>query len=137
MRSYYNAVWILFVAVLASGCPFEGTTKFSADTTDYTGDAIDSITVSTSGETLLNGRPATEEWRIKVFMNESFENLQQDMARGSGEYLASLAHLAKVPDVRQQAFFDHAMQQYAATVRIGRMTPEHLRLAVLNTWKHD
>jgi Protein of unknown function (DUF3015) len=137
MRSYYNAVWLVVLAVLAAGCPFEGTTKFSADTTDYTGDAIDSITVSTSGETLLNGRPATEEWRIRVFMSESFENLQQDMARGSGEYLSSLAHLARVPDGRQQAFFQHAMDRYGVTIRSGNITPEQLRLAVLTDWKAD
>ena len=137
MRRYYNAVWLVLLASLAAGCPFEGTTKFTGDTTDYTSDTLDSITVSTSGDTLLNGQPATDEWRIKVFVHESFDNLQQDMARGNGEYLASLAQLAKVPQVRQAAFFQHAMQQYGATIKTGKVTPDQLRLAVLSNWKTD
>jgi hypothetical protein len=136
MRLYDTGLWVIVVTVLVSGCTvFEGSTKFTGDTTDYTGDTMDSITVSTSGETLLNGQPATEAWRIKVFVHESFDNLQQDLARGNGEYLASLAHLVKVPDARRPAFFQHAMQQYGATVKAGRPTPEQVRLAVLSGWE--
>jgi hypothetical protein len=59
------------------------------------------------------------------------------LARGSGEYLSSLAHLARVPDARQQAFFRHAMDRYGVTIRSGNVTPEQLRLAVLTDWKAD
>jgi len=137
MRSYYNGTWVILLAVLTTGCPFKGTTKFTSDTTDYTRDTVHSITVSTSGETLMNGQPLTDEMRVRIFVQGSFENLQQDMARGSGEYLASFAHLAKVPAARQQEFFDHAMQQYGATSKTGNITAEQLRIAVLSNWKAD
>jgi hypothetical protein len=137
MSSYYNGVWIVLLAVLTTGCPFEGTTKFLADTTNYTHETIHSITVSTSGETLMDGQLLTDELRVKIFVHDSFESLQQDMARGSGEYLTSFAQLAKIPPVRRPAFFAHAMEQYAVRIRTGNMTPEQLRVAVLSDWKSD
>jgi hypothetical protein len=138
MRSHNSGIWMIVFAVWGAGCTvFDGSTKFTGDTTEYTSDTMHSITVSTSGETLPNGERLTDEVRVKIFVHKSFENLQQDVARGNGEYLASLAHLAKVPQVRQQAFFEHAMQQYAATIKSGNMTPERLRLAVLSNWTVD
>ena len=137
MRSYYDGVWVVLLAALVSGCPFEGTTKFSGDTTDYTHETIHSITVSTSGETLMDGRPLTDELRVKMFVHTSFESLQQDIVRGNGEYLASLAHLAKIPAVRQQEFFEHATRQYAAAIRTERLTPEQLSVVVMSNWKYD
>ena len=130
MRSYYDGVWVVLLAVLVSGCPFEGTTKFSGDTTDYTHETIHSITVSTSGETLMDGRPLTDELRVKMFV-------QTSLVRGNGEYLASLAHLAKIPAVRQQEFFEHATRQYAAAIRTERLTPGQLSVVVMSNWKYD
>jgi hypothetical protein len=137
MRSYYAGVLVVLVAVVSAGCPFKGTTKFFGDTTDYTHDTMHSITVSTSGETLMDGQPLTDELRVRMFVDSSFENLQQDTARGSGEYLVSLAELAKVPTVRRQEFFDHARQRYAATTKTGSLTPEQFRLAVLSNWRNN
>jgi DUF3015 family protein len=137
MRSYYNGTWVVLLAVLTTGCPFKGTTKFTSDTTDYTHDTVHSITVSTSGETLMNGQPLTDEMRVRIFVQSSFENLQQDMARGSGEYLSSFAHLAKVPAARQQEFFNHAMEESSAMIKTGSITPEQLSVGILSNWKYD
>ena len=134
MRSYYNGAWVVVLAVLMAGCPFKGTTKFSADTTDYTHETFHSLTVSTSGETLLGGRLLTDEMRLKIFVDNTFENLQQDIARGDGEYLSSFAELAKIPPVRQPAFFEHVMQLYGGTIRAGSLTPDQLRFAMLGNW---
>lgn len=54
---------------------------------------------------------ATQEQKFKLFASTSWDNLLQDMARGDGEYLASLAALLKIPEERRTTFFSNLQAQ--------------------------
>lgn len=60
------------------------------------------------------------------FASHSMENLSQDMARGQGEYLASLAMLLEVPTDRHAAFFTLAQEQYPLLAQGGDVSPVEL-----------
>jgi hypothetical protein len=50
--------------------------------------------------------------KVKLFASTNRENLAHDMARGGGEYLASLATLFHIPDHEQPGFFSSAQEEY-------------------------
>ncbi len=58
-----------------------------------------------------------------MFAAASMESLSQDMARGEGEYLTSLATLLEVPADRQAAFFQLAQEHYPLSAQDGRSSP--------------
>ena len=86
--------------------PFNATTALTNGTTEAINDILDPLTKFTSSTTpgefadhLQRARQKTE-----VFASYSYEHLRTDMARGSGEYLVSLATLAGIPSGRQTEF---------------------------------
>jgi hypothetical protein len=66
------------------------------------------------------------------FARYNWENLSQDMARGGGEHLASLAALLNVPIEDQPAFFELA--QGAHQTSTGAETPKQIVASLLKTW---
>ncbi len=61
--------------------------------------------------------------KVNVFAAINFENLAQDMARGEGEHLASLATLMGVPEDQQAEFFTLAQDKYTTLIQSGETTP--------------
>lgn len=61
----------------------------------------------------------TEVAKLDMFTKVNWASLQQDMARGSGEYLISLATLLKVPIEKQKDFFIFTQDQYRAQAEKG------------------
>jgi hypothetical protein len=53
----------------------------------------------------------------------TFEDLGQEMARGQGEHLASLATLLGVPEQDHPAFFALVQEKYTSLMESGRTTP--------------
>ena len=60
--------------------------------------------------------------QTNVFVAGAFESLSEDMARGGGEHLATLATLMGVPSEQQSTFFALAQQQYGALVGAGELS---------------
>ena len=60
---------------------------------------------------------------MKVFAATNFENVSQDMARGEGEHLTSLATLMGVPEDQQAEFFTLAQDNYTTLIQSGETTP--------------
>ena len=60
------------------------------------------------------------EYRVHVFVAANLDNLKSDVARGEGEYLASLAELLEVPPGRQPEFFALAQHGYPSLVSQDR-----------------
>jgi hypothetical protein len=60
------------------------------------------------------------------FAASNMENVLQELARGGGEYVASLATMMAIPADRQAGFFAAAQTRYAALTRSGAPTPEAL-----------
>ncbi len=79
------------------------------------------ITFGTSGCT--NDGVIMKTERVNVFAAINFENLSQDMARGEGEHLASLATLMGVPEDQQAEFFTLAQDNYTTLIQSGETTP--------------
>ncbi len=65
----------------------------------------------------------TAELKIRAFAALNFENLSQDMARGQGEHLTSLAALMGIPAEDQAEFFALAQENYASLIDQGERSP--------------
>ncbi|HAP40827.1 MAG TPA: hypothetical protein DCQ94_13870 [Nitrospira sp.] len=79
--------------------PFDATTQLTNGTSGATKEFLDPTTEFTSSTTpgaLTDGRLLRAKQRATVFATHTHENLRADIARGQGEYLASLAALAGV-----------------------------------------
>ncbi len=79
------------------------------------------ITFGTSGCT--NDGVIMKTEKVNVFAAINFENLSQDMARGEGEHLTSLATLMGVPEDQQAEFFTLAQDNYTTLIQSGETTP--------------
>ncbi|MDA2909483.1 DUF3015 domain-containing protein [Nitrospiraceae bacterium AH_259_D15_M11_P09] len=79
------------------------------------------IATGTSGCT--NDGIIMAEHKVNVFAATNFENVSQDMARGQGEHLASLATLMGVPEDQQAEFFTLAQDKYTTLIQSGETTP--------------
>ena len=63
------------------------------------------------------------EHKAEVFVASTFESLSQDMARGQGEHLASLARMMGVPVEHQPAFFSLAQDRYRTLMERDKNSP--------------
>ncbi len=79
------------------------------------------ISSGTSGCT--NDGAIMGEHKVNVFAAANYESLSQEMARGGGEHLASLAELMGVAEETRPEFFALAQTQYASLVASGNTTP--------------
>ena len=69
--------------------------------------------------TLKFSAEPSQSAKLDMFAKVNWASLQQDMARGNGEYLASLATLLEVPIEKQTDFFILAQDQYRAQAEEG------------------
>lgn len=110
--------WCLLggIACVLGGCdatveltkaPFDATTALSNGVTQATHELLQpttEFTSSTTPGTDTPNTPARARKKLEIFAKYSYEHLRADMARGDGEYLASLATLAGVPADREEEF---------------------------------
>jgi hypothetical protein len=118
------------LALLAlSACTTKGTIKATTDpTTD--------ILSSTSGKTwFAEDGYVHDEYKAIAFASLNFTNLNQDMARGQGEYLASLGTILGVPADRQEAFGALAQAHYPHFMASARTTPADLLASLTSAMK--
>ena len=101
------AVWTILpvLILLASGCTLKSTVKQTTDT-------ISNVTGTTSGRTWFTEDGLLHpEHKLTAFTALNQMNVEQDLARGQGEYLTSLGTLLGLPGDQQAAF--HAKAQGA------------------------
>ena len=111
-----TTVWAIIpiLMLLVSGCTLKSTTKQTTDTTS-------NVTGTTSGHAWWNEDGLLlPEHKAVAFAQYNEANLEQDLARGQGEYVTSLAALLGVPSDQQPAF--HAKAQGAFDTLT---TPDH------------
>jgi hypothetical protein len=91
--------------LLSTGCTLKGTVKEITDTTS-------NVTGTTSGRTWFTEDGMLHpEHKLTAFTAVNQTNVEQDLARGQGEYLTSLGTLLGLSDDQQAAF--HAKAQGA------------------------
>ena len=86
------------------------------------------ISFGTSGCT--NNGVIMSEHKTSVFAALNFENLSQDMAKGDGEHLSSLAELMNIPQENRSEFYALAQLQYQSMIQSGESTPAALLKAL-------
>jgi len=92
-----------------------------ATTNGTSGSQTFGISSGTSGCT--NDGTIMAEYKVDVFAAANYDSLSQEMARGGGEHLASLAELMGVPEEGRPEFYAMAQTQYASLVASGDTTP--------------
>lgn len=86
----------------------------ACNTTKATLDTTAKFTMSTSPDSLFTADGVVKDsQKARLYTAVVYENLQQDAARGHGEYLASLSVLMGIPADRQQAWQLAAQSRYA------------------------
>lgn len=99
-----------------TGCTITGTIDEILDTTT-------NVTVSTSGRTWWNEDGLLKaEHRALAFAAYNQSNLEQDMAKGRGEYLDSLSALLGVGENRKSGFAFSAQTQFQSLMRADDVT---------------
>lgn len=127
LKGLMSAVVLAIVGLVLSGC---NTTKATIDT-------FAKFTSSTSpGEMFDADGYVKPSQKARLFAAVAFENLQQDIARGNGEYLTSLSVLLNVPAGEQEQFRTHSQNQYPLLFASDRRTGESL-LSALTSKKAD
>ncbi len=109
----------------------------ACNTSKATVDTFAKFTSSTSpGEWIDADGVIQESQKARLFAAVAFENLEQDIARGNGEYVRSLAVLMKIPAAEQDEFRSLSQAQYSRLFASDRRTAESL-LATLTSNRKD
>jgi hypothetical protein len=101
-------VWTIIpmLLLLASGCTVKATIRQTTDTTS-------NITGTTSGHAWWSEDGLlVPEHKAIAFAKYNEANLEQDLARGQGEYVSSLATLLGVPRDQQPSFHAKAQGEF-------------------------
>jgi hypothetical protein len=114
-----------------------GLVMSACNTSKATVDTFAKFTSSTSpGEMFDADGYVKQSQKARLFTAVAFENLEQDIARGNGEYLTSLAVLLNIPAGEQAEFRTRAQSTYPLLFASDRRTAESL-LATLPSKRED
>ena len=127
LRGLVGVLVLASIGLAASAC---NTSKATVDT-------FAKFTSSTSpGEMFDADGYIKQSQKARLFTSVAFENLEQDIARGNGEYLTSLATLLKIPAGKQDEFRAHSQSNYSLLFAPNIRTAERL-LATLISKRED
>lgn len=125
LKGLVSVMALASTVLVVSGC---NTTKATVDT-------FAKFTSSTSPEEWFDADGVvTESQKARLFAAVAFENLEQDIARGQGEYLTSLAVLMKVPPEEQDKFRAHTQRNYSLLFAPDRRVAESM-LGILTSMR--
>jgi Protein of unknown function (DUF3015) len=107
-------ICITALLMISSGCTLKGTTNETTDTTS-------NVTGTTSGRTWFTEDGLLHpEHKLTAFMALNQTNVEQDLARGQGEYVSSLGTLLGLSNDQQAAFHAKAQGEFETL-----MTSDH------------
>lgn len=122
LKGLVGALVLAGVGLALPGC---NTSKATVDT-------FAKFTSSTSPGEFINADGVIEEsQKARLFTAVVFENLEQDIARGDGEYLASLAVLLNIPAGEQGEFKALAQSKHPLLFASDRRTAESMLAALI------
>lgn len=94
------------VALMSTGCTLKATSDTTSDgTTNF-------LSSTTPGAWVTEDGLLKPEYKVAAFTAYNQRNLEQDVARGQGEYLTSLGSLLGVGENRQAAFQSNAQEAF-------------------------
>lgn len=104
--TWWSVAFVSLTVSLVAGCTITGTIDEILDSTT-------NVTVSTSGRTWWNEDGLLKsEYKAIAFAAYNQSNLEQDIAKGKGEYLTSLSSLLGVNEKARLAFEVAAQSQF-------------------------
>jgi hypothetical protein len=118
---------LMFGIVMLSGCmtdatveltkaPFDATTALTNGTSNAIGEILEPtkkfLSSTTPGAMAIDRFTRARE-KTELFVGYSYEHLRAEMARGSGEHIASLAVLAGIPSDRRPQFQEKMRDAYS------------------------
>ncbi len=96
--------------------PFEATTALTDGTSKAVGDLLEPtkkfLSSTTPGSAAIDRFTRARE-KTELFVGFSYEHLRAEVARGSGEHVASLAVLAGIPAEHQAQFQENLRDSYS------------------------
>ena len=126
LKGLMGALVLASVGLVVSAC---NTSKATVDT-------FAKFTSSTSpGEWIDADGVIQESQKARLFAAVAFDNLEQDIARGNGEYVRSLAVLMKIPVGEQDEFRSLSQAQYSRLFASDRRTAESLLATLISNRK--
>ena len=127
LKGLVSVMVLASTVLVVSGC---NTTKATVDT-------FAKFTSSTSPDAWFDADGVvTKSQKARLFTAVAFENLEQDIARGQGEYLTSLAVLMNVPSEEQDKFRANTQRNYSLLFAPDRMVAESM-LGMLTSMRQD
>jgi DUF3015 family protein len=132
-------MWTITLKGLVSVLVLTGTVFIvsGCNTTKATVDTFAKFTSSTSPEAWIDADGVVpDSQKARLFTAVTFENLEQDIARGNGEYLTSLAVLMKVSPEEQAKFRAHTQSNYSLLFAADRRLAESM-LGMLTSMRQD
>lgn len=106
-----------------SEAPFRASSELTNGTSQAVTDLTEptkNFTSSTSPKSWFAGDGTIKaEYKVVAFTVLNFDNVKENIARGQGEYLASLASLVNVPQAGQAEFFAFAQGLYPSVYGDG------------------
>ena len=127
VKGLIGALVLASVGLVVSAC---NTSKATVDT-------FAKFTSSTSPGDWMNADGVIQEsQKAHLFAAVAFENLEQDIARGNGEYVRSLAVLMNIPAGEQDEFRSLSQKQYSRLFASDQRTAESM-LATLTSNRKD
>jgi hypothetical protein len=127
LKGLVGALVLASVGLVVSAC---NTSKATLDT-------FAKFTSSTSPGDWINADGVIQDsQKAHLFTAVAFENLEQDIARGNGEYLTSLAVLLKIPSGKQDEFMARSQSNYSLLFARDLRIAETL-LATLTSKRED
>lgn len=139
-----SIIGLLFILMMGSmsGCitdattdltkaPFDASTELTNGTTDATTALTEPtrefISSTTPGAWFRSDGTLDPKYKPIAFVVYNFDNLQEDMAHGGGDYLVSLSKLLGVSPDSRHTFLKHAQDQYGYIFEEGHSKKEALR----------
>ena len=114
---------MISLLLVSTGCTLKATLDTTSDgTTNF-------VSSTTPGAWFTQDGLLRPEQKIAAFTAYNQTNLEQDLARGQGEYLTSLGSLLGVPEDRQTAFQSTAQDAYGTLA----VADHELRIAQFQT----
>jgi Protein of unknown function (DUF3015) len=114
--TWWSLTLASLIGSLVTGCTITGTIQEILDTTT-------NVTVSTSGRTWWNDDGLLKsEHKAIAFAAYNQSNLEQDLAKGHGEYLESLSLLLGVSERARPAFEVAAQSQFQSLLPADDVT---------------
>jgi len=125
-RRVLTACGVIVIGVNLAAC---NTTKATIDTT------VKFFSSTTPDSLVTEDGLVNQDQKINLFAGVAYENLRQEAAAGSGQYVASLATLYGVPEAKHGAFGKVLQQRHAElfATDLREDNRAHLRMvSVLN-----